>query len=81
MINAYEILLRKREGKRVLGRPRRRWKDNIEMDHGEMMWKVVDWNHLAKDKNQGKDLVNTVMNFWVPKRARNFLTRRVTTSF
>jgi hypothetical protein len=44
--NVYIILVGKPEGKRPLGRPRRRWKDNIRMDLGEMGWEVVDWMHL-----------------------------------
>jgi hypothetical protein len=50
----------KPEGKRPLGRPRRRWEDNIKMG-----WGGIDWIDLAQDKNQWKALVNTVMNLWV----------------
>jgi hypothetical protein len=52
MRNAYKILVGKSEGKRPLGRPRRRWKDNIRMDIKEIGWEGVDWIHLAKDRNQ-----------------------------
>jgi hypothetical protein len=45
-INLYKILAGKLEGKRPLGRHRRRWDDNITMDHREMRWKGVDWMHL-----------------------------------
>jgi hypothetical protein len=47
MREAYKILAGKPEGKRSLGRPRRRWKDNIRMDLREITWKVVTWIHLA----------------------------------
>jgi hypothetical protein len=50
----------KPEGKRPLGRPRRRWVDNIRMDLGEIGWDGVDWIDLAKDRNQWRALVNTV---------------------
>jgi hypothetical protein len=45
--NAYKILVGKREGKRPLGRPKRRWEDNIRMDIREIGWKGVDWTHLG----------------------------------
>jgi hypothetical protein len=48
--NAYRILVRKPEGKRPLGRPRRRWTDNIKMDLREIGWGGMDWIHLAQDK-------------------------------
>jgi hypothetical protein len=53
------------EGKRPLGRPRRRWVDNIQMDLGEIGWDGVDWIELAQDRDQLRVLVNTVMNLWV----------------
>jgi hypothetical protein len=49
---AYRLLVGKPEGKRPLGRPRRRWVDNIRMDLGEVGWDVVDWIGLAKDSNR-----------------------------
>jgi hypothetical protein len=49
--NAYRILVRKPEGKRPLGRPRRRWVDNIKMDVREIEWDGVDWNGLALDRD------------------------------
>jgi hypothetical protein len=48
----------KPEGKRRLERPRRRWKDNIRMDLREMGWEVVDWMHLAQDRDQWSAVVN-----------------------
>jgi hypothetical protein len=50
--NAYRLLVGKPEGKRPLGRPRRRWVDNIRMDHGEVGWGDVDWIYLAQDRNR-----------------------------
>jgi hypothetical protein len=64
--NAYRILVGKPEGKRPLGRPRRRWVDNIKTDLGEIGWDGVDWIELALDRDQWRALVNTVMNLRVP---------------
>jgi hypothetical protein len=49
--NAYRILVGKPEGRRSLGRPRRRWVDNIKMDLREIGWGGVDWFHLAQDRD------------------------------
>jgi hypothetical protein len=49
-----------------LGRPRRRWVDNIEMDLRETGWDGMDWIDLAQDRDQWKALVNAVMKLWVP---------------
>jgi hypothetical protein len=49
-----------------LGRPRRRWKDNINMDLREIEFGDVDWIHLAQDRDRWRALVNTVMNLRVP---------------
>jgi hypothetical protein len=51
--NAYRILVGKPEGKRPLGRPRRRWADNIKMDLREIGWDGMDWIELAQDRDQG----------------------------
>jgi hypothetical protein len=64
--NTYRILVGKREGKRPLGRPRRRWVDNIKMDLGEIGWDGRDWIELAQDSDQWRALVNTVMKLRVP---------------
>jgi hypothetical protein len=64
--NAYKILLGKSEGKRPLGRPRRRWVGNIRMDLGEIGWDGVDWIDVAQDRDQWRALVNVVMNLRVP---------------
>jgi hypothetical protein len=58
---AYRILVGKPGGKRQLGRPRRRWVDNIEMDLKEIGWDGVDWIDLAQDRDQWWALVNTVI--------------------
>jgi hypothetical protein len=55
----------KPEGNRPLGRPRRRWEDNIRMDLREIGWGGMDWIDLAQDRNQWRALVNTVMHLRV----------------
>jgi hypothetical protein len=65
-MNAYWILVGKPEGKRPLGRPRRKWVDNIKMDLREVEWGGMDRIDLAQDMNQWRDVVNTVMNLRVP---------------
>jgi hypothetical protein len=64
--NVYRLLIGKSEGKRPLGRPRRRWRDNIKMDLLEIGVNVVDWIDLAQDWCRWRALVNSVMNFQVP---------------
>jgi hypothetical protein len=64
--NAYRILVGKPERKRSLGRPRRRWVDNIKIDLREIEWDGMDWVDLAKVRDQWRALVNTVMNLRVP---------------
>jgi hypothetical protein len=53
------------EGRRPLGRPRRRWEDNIKMDLGEIGFGDVDWIHWAQDSDRWRALVNAVMNLRV----------------
>jgi hypothetical protein len=65
-MNAYRILVGKPEGKRQLGRPRRRWVDNIKMDLREVEWDGRDWIDLAQDRDRWRALVNAVMNPRVP---------------
>jgi hypothetical protein len=60
------LLVGKPEGKRPLGRPRRRWVDNIRMDLVEVGWGDVDWICLAQDRDSCIALVNSVLNLWVP---------------
>jgi hypothetical protein len=64
--NAYRILVGKPGGRKSLGRPRRRWVDNIKIDLRKIGWDVVDWIDLAQDRDQWRALVNTVMNLRVP---------------
>jgi hypothetical protein len=64
--NVYRLLVGKSEGKRPLGRPRRRWIDNIKMELLEIGLNVVDWIGLAQDRYRWRALVNAVMNLRVP---------------
>jgi hypothetical protein len=63
--NAYRILVGKPAGRRLLGRPRRRW-DNIKMDFRETGWGGMDWIDLAHDRDQWRALMNMIMNIRVP---------------
>jgi hypothetical protein len=62
----YRLLVRKPEGKRSLGRPRRTWVYNIKTDLLEIGLSVVDWIGLAQDRYSWRALVNSVMNLRVP---------------
>jgi hypothetical protein len=64
--NVYRLLAGKPEGKRPLGRPGRRWIDNIKMYLLEIGLNVVDWIGLAQDRYRWRALVNSVMNLRVP---------------
>jgi hypothetical protein len=64
--NVYRLLVGKPEGKRPLGRPRRRWIDHIKMDLLEIGLNVVYWIGLAQDRYRWRTLVNSVMNLRVP---------------
>jgi hypothetical protein len=68
--NVYRVLVGKPEGKRPLGRPRRRWEDGIKMDLGENGWGGVEWIHLAQDRDHWRAVVNAVMKLRVlgPRR-------------
>ena len=63
---AYRVLVGKLEGKRPLGRPRRRWVDNIRMDFQEVGYGYMDWIGLAQDRDGWRRLVSAVMNLRVP---------------
>jgi len=62
----YRVLVGKLEGRRQLGRPRRRWVDNIRMDLQEVGCVYIDWIELARDRDRWRTLVSAVMNLWVP---------------
>jgi hypothetical protein len=64
--NAYRLLMGKLEGRRPIGRPRRRWVDNIRMDLVEVGCGDVDWIGLAQDRDRWRALVNSVLNLPVP---------------
>jgi hypothetical protein len=67
--NAYRLLVGKPQRRRPLGRPRRRWVDNIGMDLVEVGWGDVDWICLVQDKHRCRALVNSVLNLRVPYNA------------
>ena len=62
----HKLLVGKPEGKRPLGRPRRRWEDNIKMYLEEVEGSCGDWMELAQDRDRWRALVSTVMTFGVP---------------
>jgi hypothetical protein len=64
--NVYRLLIEKPEGKRPLGRPRRRWINNIKMEFLEIGFGGVDWIGLAQDRYSWRSLVNAIMNLRVP---------------
>jgi hypothetical protein len=64
--NAYRILVGKPEGKRSLGRPRRRWVNNIKIDLRGIECDGTDWIDLARDRDQWRALLNTVMSIRFP---------------
>jgi len=74
MKNAYNILVGRPERKRLLGRPRHRWEDNMGMDLKEIGWEGVDWIHLAQDRDQWRADVNMVMCLQVLQKPGNFST-------
>jgi hypothetical protein len=63
--NVYRVLVGKPEGKRPLERPRRRWEDEIKMDHREIGWGGVEWIQVAQDRDRWRAVVNAVMNLRV----------------
>jgi hypothetical protein len=70
----YRSLVGKPEGKRPLGRPRRRRENNIQIDLREIGWGGMDWIHLAQDRDQWRAPANTVINLRIPKKFVKFLS-------
>jgi hypothetical protein len=66
MRGVYRVLVGKREGKRPLGRPWCRWKDNIMLDLQKVGWGGTDWINVDQARDRWLALVNAVMNLWVP---------------
>jgi hypothetical protein len=79
--NVYRLLVGKPKGKRLLGKPRCRWVDNINMDLVEIGWGGVDWIGLAQDREKWRALVNTVMNLQVPQNAGKLSSGHTTGGF
>jgi len=70
---AHRVLVGKPEGKRLRGRPRCRWEDNITMDLQEVGCRSMDWIELAQDRDRWRARMNAVMNLRVPKKYGEFL--------
>jgi len=62
----YRVLVGQPEGRKPLGRPRRRWEDNIRMEFQEVGCGGMDWIEVAQDRDRWRAFVNAVMNFRVP---------------
>ena len=62
----YRVLVGKPDGNKPLGRPRRRWENNIKLDLQEVGCGGMEWIELAQDRDRWRALVNAVMNLWVP---------------
>ena len=65
-IGVYRVLVGKPEGNKLLGRPRRRWEENIKMDLQEVGSNGMEWTDVAQDRDKWRALVNAVMNLRVP---------------
>jgi hypothetical protein len=68
----FMVLFGRSEGGRPLGRPRRRWEDNIKMDFREIRIDGANWIRLAQDRIRWRAFVNTVMNLWFHRKAGYF---------
>jgi len=64
--SACRILMERPEGRKLLGRPRLTWKDNIKIDHQEVGWSGMDWIDLAQVRDRFRALVNVVVDLRVP---------------
>jgi hypothetical protein len=62
----YRVLAEKPEGKRPLGRPKRRWEDNINMDLQKVGCGGMGWIELVQDRDRWRALVNAIINLWFP---------------
>jgi hypothetical protein len=71
---AWRVLRLRKEAKRLLERPKRRWVDNSKMDLRDIRGDIIDWIDLAQHKDQYRALVNMVMNFWIPLYVGKFLS-------
>jgi hypothetical protein len=71
---AYRILVGRPEGSKPLGRPRRRWENNVKMYLQDVGWGGMDWIELTQNRDRWRALVNAVMNLCVPQNVGNFLT-------
>jgi hypothetical protein len=69
----YRVLVGKPEGKKLLGRPRHRWDENIKMDLQEVGCGGMDWIELTRDRDRWRALVNAVMNLWGSIKFGGFL--------
>jgi hypothetical protein len=76
----YRVLVGRPKGKRPLGRPRRRWEDNIKLDLREIWIDGVNWIQLAQDRVHWRAFVNTVMNLQVPQRKQDFFDKLIAQS-
>ena len=70
----YRVLVRNLGAYRPLGRPRRRWEDNVEFDLQKVGWGFVDWVYLTHYRDSWRALVIAVINFLFPQNTDNFLT-------
>jgi hypothetical protein len=62
----YRVLVGNPEGRRQLGKPKRRWENNIKAFFQEVVWGCMNWIELAQDRDRRRELVNAVMNLRVP---------------